>query len=44
MLIFGLDVADEVDGAPCCIQIVGRNLHEEELLRDVQTVSNVLHK
>ena len=39
-----VDDADATDGAPCCIQLVGRNLHEEELLDMTETVSNVLTK
>lgn len=37
-----VDDADAVDGAPCCVQLVGRNMREEELLDMTETVSNVL--
>ncbi|KAJ5106896.1 amidase [Penicillium angulare] len=36
------DIADDVEGAPCCVQVVGRNMREEELLREVETISMVL--
>ncbi|KAJ5604365.1 Amidase [Penicillium lagena] len=34
--------ADAVEGAPCCVQVVGRNMREEELLVVAATVSRVL--
>ncbi|KAJ5805347.1 Amidase [Penicillium riverlandense] len=34
--------ADAVEGAPCCVQVVGRNMREEELLVVASTVSRVL--
>ncbi|KAJ5569499.1 Amidase [Penicillium hispanicum] len=34
--------ADAVEGAPCCVQIVGRNLREEELVQAAQVVADVL--
>ncbi|KAJ5279304.1 amidase [Penicillium angulare] len=36
------DIADDVEGAPCCVQVVGRHMQEEELLREVETISKVL--
>lgn len=38
------DDADGVDGAPCCVQLVGRHMHEEELLDMTETVSDALTK
>lgn len=38
------DIADDVEGAPCCVQVVGRNMQEEELLREVETILAVLKK
>ncbi|GKZ30978.1 hypothetical protein AbraIFM66950_010803 [Aspergillus brasiliensis] len=37
-------VADDVEGAPCCVQLLGRTMHEEELLRDTAIVAKVLGK
>ncbi|GLA48863.1 hypothetical protein AnigIFM63604_004447 [Aspergillus niger] len=37
-------VADDVEGAPCCVQLMGRTMHEEELLRDTAIVARVLGK
>ncbi|KAJ5758488.1 Amidase [Penicillium odoratum] len=33
---------DAVEGAPCCIQVVGRPMREEELLQATQTIAKVL--
>jgi Asp-tRNA(Asn)/Glu-tRNA(Gln) amidotransferase A subunit family amidase len=37
------DVANDVEGAPCCVQVVGRHLQEEELLHNAEIISSVLH-
>lgn len=40
--LHSIDTADAVEGAPCCVQVVGRNLREEELVKVTQMVSDVL--
>ncbi|KAJ5973142.1 uncharacterized protein N7479_003060 [Penicillium vulpinum] len=35
-------VADDIEGAPCCIQLVGRNMHDEELVKVAELVSETL--
>ncbi|CAG8897226.1 unnamed protein product [Penicillium egyptiacum] len=35
-------VADDIEGAPCCVQLVGRNMHDEELLKVAELVSKTL--
>lgn len=37
-----IDDADLVEGAPCAVQVAGRNLQDEELLRDVEIIAGVL--
>ncbi|KAJ5974609.1 Amidase [Penicillium waksmanii] len=34
--------SDAVEGAPCCIQVVGRHMHEEELIKATEIVATVL--
>ena len=36
------DTAEAVEGAPCCVQLVGRNMREEELIQITQVVADVL--
>jgi Asp-tRNA(Asn)/Glu-tRNA(Gln) amidotransferase A subunit family amidase len=31
-----------VEGAPCGLQVMGRHMRDEELVRDVQVISDVL--
>ncbi|KAJ5554720.1 Amidase [Penicillium sp. DV-2018c] len=33
---------DEIEGAPCCVQLVGRHMHDEELLNMAELVSLIL--
>ncbi|PWY89694.1 amidase [Aspergillus sclerotioniger CBS 115572] len=33
---------DEIEGAPCAVQVLGRTMREEELLRDAVTIAEVL--
>ncbi|KAJ5699230.1 hypothetical protein N7536_002243 [Penicillium majusculum] len=35
-------VADDIEGAPCCVQLVGRNMHDEELAKVAELVSKTL--
>ncbi|KAJ5437708.1 Amidase [Penicillium cf. griseofulvum] len=35
-------VADDIEGAPCCVQLVGRNMHDEELLKVAELVAKTL--
>ena len=37
-----IDNPNAIDGAPCAVQLVGRNMHEEELLRNAEVVARVL--
>jgi len=30
------------EGAPCCIQVVGKHMREEELVQATQTIASVL--
>ncbi|KAJ5173463.1 Amidase [Penicillium coprophilum] len=34
--------ADDIEGAPCCVQLIGRNMHDEELLKVAELVSRIL--
>ncbi|KAJ5907333.1 Amidase [Penicillium taxi] len=34
--------AESVEGAPCCVQLAGRNMHDEEVLQIAEIVSKVL--
>ncbi|KAJ5599043.1 Amidase [Penicillium hetheringtonii] len=34
--------ADAVEGAPCCVQVVGRHLHEEELVKATEIIAAAL--
>ena len=35
-------MADDIEGAPCCVQLVGRNMHDEELVKVADLVSKTL--
>lgn len=37
-----VDSPDAVEGAPCCVQVVGRPMREEELIQTTQIVAQVL--
>lgn len=36
------DSPELFEGAPCCIQVVGKHMREEELVQATQTIANVL--
>jgi amidase len=42
MLISSIDHADAVEGAPCGIQVVGKPMKDEETLKIMQIVTDVL--
>lgn len=35
-------VADDIEGAPCSVQLVGRNMRDEELMKVAELVSKTL--
>ena len=37
-----VDLPDEIEGAPCSVQVLGRTMREEELLRDAATIAAAL--
>jgi Asp-tRNA(Asn)/Glu-tRNA(Gln) amidotransferase A subunit family amidase len=37
-----LDIPDVIEGVPCAIQIMGRNLKDEDLLAHAKVVEDVL--
>ncbi len=41
-LCLGADVPNEVEGAPCGIQLLGRPMRDEELVQHSQTVADAL--
>ena len=39
-----IDLPDEVEGAPCHVQLIGRRLKDEKLIQDAEVVENILNK